>query len=312
MTTTIQVGRYAVEVTRPDKPLFPDGTTKHDLAAYYRLAAARMLGELTSRPVAMERYPDGVDGERVFQKQAPGYFPEWITTVTVPKQDGTLEHVVVDKTATLVYLAGQACLTPHAFLSRVDRLDHPDQIIFDLDPPDRARFPDARRAALLLRGLLADELGLVCFAKSTGSKGLHVHVPLVRDQPFDTVRALARDAAEVLASRNPDLVTVEQRRDQRGDRVYIDVMRNSFAQTAVAPYAVRAVPGAPVAAPLSWDEVADPQLRPDLVTMHTIEARLAEADPWAGMRRRARRLDTPRRRVAAAGDNALLHGTRAC
>jgi bifunctional non-homologous end joining protein LigD len=287
-----------IEIPRAGKPLFPDGITKADLASYYRAVANRMLPYLADRPLAMERYPDGIEGQRLFQKNVPDYFPDWVTRVTVPKEGGTVEHAVCDRPATLVYLAAQACVTPHVFLSRIDRLDHPDQLVFDLDPPDAAGFGDARRGALALRALLEDELGLVTYVRTTGGKGLHVHVPLDRSLDFDQVRTTAREIARLLVAREPDRFTIEQRKADRGGRVYVDVMRNAYAQLVVAPYAVRALPGAPVAWPLRWEQVEDRRLRPDRFRLATVDRWLGRDDPWTGMPRRARKLDGARGKVA--------------
>jgi bifunctional non-homologous end joining protein LigD len=230
----------------------------------------------------MVRYPDGLDGQRVFQKNAPSYFPGWIRRVRVGKEGGEVEHVLCDKPATLVYLANQACIEIHAFLSRVDKLGAPDQMVFDFDPPDGERFGDVRRAALWARDLLDGELGLTSFVRTSGGRGLHVHVALNRRAEFEEVREFAHHAAEVLARRHPDAITVEQRKDKRGSRIYADVMRNAYAQTVTASYGVRARPGAPVATPLSWAEVEDDGLAPGRFTIATIRARLdGGTDPWA-------------------------------
>jgi bifunctional non-homologous end joining protein LigD len=210
-----------------------------------------MLPLLRDRPLTLVRYPDGIKADGVLQKNAPGYFPDWVTRAKVAKQGGTLHQVICDKRATLAYLANQACIELHPVLSRLGAPDRPDQVIFDLDPPDDQHFAEVRRAAGLLRELLEGELGLTCFVKTTGGKGVHVQVPLRAEDDFDAVRQFARQAAELLAAREPGLLTTEQRRDKRGDRVYADVMRNGYGQTAIAPYAVRARPGAPVATPLS-------------------------------------------------------------
>jgi bifunctional non-homologous end joining protein LigD len=217
----------------------------------------------------------------------------------VRKQGGTLRQVVCDRSATLVYLANQACIEPHVFLSRAGDLDRPDQLVFDLDPPAADDFDLARRCALALRDLLADELGLGCFVKTTGGKGLHVHVPLRPQAGFDAVRGFARQAAEVLAARHPDWLTTEQRIAGRGGRVYADVMRNAYAQTVVAPYAVRARPGAAVATPLSWDELDNSLLRPGQFTIAAIHRRLGRAgqSPWAGLTRRRYTLSGAQRRL---------------
>ncbi|MGH3746857.1 MAG: DNA polymerase domain-containing protein, partial [Micromonosporaceae bacterium] len=224
----IKAGRHTVEVSKPDKVLFPDdGIAKADLAEYYHQVANRMLPYLRGRPLALERYPDGISHQRVFQKDVPSHFPEWVTRVDVERvKGGTVRQAVADKAAALVYLADQGCVTPHAFLSRHDRLNQPDQLIFDLDPPE-GDFEAARRGALTLRGLLCDELGLAAYPKTTGGKGVHVMSPLVRGWGFDRVREFARDAADLLVDRFPDEITTEQRKDKRGGRLFIDVLRNA-------------------------------------------------------------------------------------
>jgi len=283
MADEITIGGITVPLSHPDKVLFPrDGVTKADLARYYADVADRMLPWLGDRPITMVRYPDGLDGQRFFQKNAPSYFPGWIRRVRVGKEGGEVEHVLCDKPATLVYLANQACIEIHAFLSRVDKLGAPDQMVFDFDPPDGERFGDVRRAALWARDLLDGELGLTSFVRTSGGRGLHVHVALNRRAEFEEVREFAHHAAEVLARRHPDALTVEQRKDKRGSRIYADVMRNAYAQTVTASYGVRARPGAPVATPLSWAEVEDDGLAPGRFTMATIRARLdGGTDPWA-------------------------------
>lgn len=298
--SSVTVGGIRVELSNTGKVLFPgDGITKGDLIEYYRHTAGRMLPYFRDRPVTMTRYPDGIKGPRIVQKNVPDYFPGWVTRTEVKKEGGTLRHVIGDKPATFVYLANQACIELHVFLSRTDRLDHPDQLVVDLDPPGSGGFEQARRCALWLRSLLEDELGLTSYVKTTGGRGLHVHVPLDRREGFDDVRAFARDAAGVLAARHPDVITIEQRKDKRGDRVYADVMRDAYAQTVVAPYVVRGRPGALVATPLHWDEVEDTGLVPDRFSIRTIAARLdSTADPWAGMSRRRYGLAGPRRRLA--------------
>jgi bifunctional non-homologous end joining protein LigD len=285
-----------VEITRPDKPLFPDGTTKADLAAYYERIAPAMLPHLADRPLNLERYPEGIDGPRLWQQQAAGYFPSWIRRVAVPKEGGTVDHVVARDAATLVYLAGQACITPHCWLSRADRLDRPDRLVVDLDPT--AEDPDAVREATLALGALMREVGLEPFAMTTGSRGYHVVAPLQRRQDFDTVRAFARELVKVAQARNPDVLTVEQRKAKRDGRIFLDVMRNTYAHTTVAPYAVRARPGAPVATPLRWEELQDPRTRPGAWTLRTVPERVErDGDPWAELPSAARPLRAAARKL---------------
>ncbi|MGZ4403911.1 MAG: non-homologous end-joining DNA ligase [Gaiellaceae bacterium] len=286
----------AVEISKPDKVLFPDGLTKADLARYYERIAPTMLPHVRGRPVHMQRFPDGIEGEEIQQKQAPHYFPDFVERVRVRrKRGGSIEHVLIENEETLVYLADQACVTPHVWLSRVDRLDNPDQLVFDLDPPgpDRRAVVDAARA---LRKLL-EEVGLVAYVKTTGSRGLHVVAPVDRNVRFDETRAFARDVAALLAEKEPRRYTVEQRKEKRQGRLYIDTARNAYGQTAVAPYAVRALRGAPVACPLEWHELARVEVQQ--FTLHNIARRLArKGDPWAEMSDSARSLRGPQRRLA--------------
>ena len=271
----------SVTITRPDKPLFPDGLTKGDLAAYYERVAEVMLPHVRARPLHMQRFPDGIEGPELQQKQVPDYFPAFVNRVEVSrKRGGTVTHATIESADTLVYLAGQACITPHVWLARADRLDCPDQLIFDLDPPGGDLGP-ARDAARRLRALL-EEAKLTPFVKTTGSRGYHVVAPLDRSRSFADVRAYAREVAGELADRVPDRFTVEQRIAARHGRLYLDTARNGYAQTAVAPYAVRAIDGAPVACPLEWDELG--RVDPQGFTVRNLFRRLARrADPWADM-----------------------------
>lgn len=298
----LRVGRQTVPLSNTGKVLFPaDGITKGDLIRYYQEIAGVMLPYLRDRPLSLARYPEGITGERIFQKNVGRHFPDWIPRAEVDKAGGELCQVLAEKPADLVYLANQAAIELHALLSRTGALHQPDQLIFDLDPPGDDRFSDVRTVALRLHAILADDLGLTCYVKTTGSRGLHVEVMLNAQEDFDSVREFARQVALVLVAAEPDLVTVEPRKAARGDRIYADIMRNGYAQTAVAPYSVRAHPGAPVAVPLHWDEVADPQLSPRGVTIQTIAARLDQlastGDPWAGMARHRYGLARPRRLV---------------
>jgi bifunctional non-homologous end joining protein LigD len=299
VSITIQAGRRRVEISRPDKPLFPCGITKADLARYYDDVASAMLPHLRDRPLNLERYPDGVEGERIMQQRAGRYFPKWIRRVEVPKAGGTVEHVVAGDPATLVYLAGQASITLHPWLSRKDALGRPDRLIFDLDPPDGAA-TQVRRAARTMAGLLR-ELALEPWVMTTGSRGYHLTIPLRRRADFDTVRAFAVGVAELAARRDPELFTTEQRKAKRGQRVLIDVLRNAYAHTAVAPYAVRPRPAAPVATPLHFEELEDSQTRADRWTIKTVLQRLARGgDPWAQIDGHAQTLSAAQRNLRRA------------
>ena len=299
MSATIRAGRRSVEISRPGKALFPCGITKADLATYYERVAQAMLPHIKGRPLNLERYPDGIEGERIMQQRAGKYFPAWIRRANVGKKGGSVEHVVAADAATLVYLAGQACITLHPWLSRADRLQQPDRLIFDLDPSN-GKPAEVLRAARTMFDLVR-ELGLQPWVMTTGSRGYHVTVPLRRSVDFDATRAFARDVAALASRREPRLFTTEQRKAKREGRILIDVMRNAYAHSAVAPYAVRARPGAPVAAPLHPDELADSDMRPDRWTLRTLPQRLEhDGDPWERIGGGGQTIGGARRRLQGA------------
>ena len=288
-----------VKLSNPRKVLFPAaGLTKADLIDYYRRVAPVMLPHLAGRPLSFERYPEGIAAEGFMQKNASDYFPSWIRRVRLAKQDGVVDHVVAEDPAALIYLANQACITFHVWLSRTDRVDHPDRMVLDLDPSDDD-FAKVKRAAREARALL-EELGLAPFLQVTGSRGLHIWVPLDRSADFDQVRAFASGVAERLVARRPGELTTAQRKAKRGDRVFVDVARNAYAQTAVAPYSVRARAQAPIATPIEWAELEDAKLGPQRYTVRNIFRRLArKRDPWAEIQRHARPVHAAQERLAA-------------
>lgn len=287
---TIEVGGRTVDVSSPDKVLFPAaGLTKADLARYYAAVADAVLPHVVGRPLTLQRFPNGVDAAGFYSKERPSYFPDWIGSATVPvrsptrkDEGGVLVMVVVGGAADLVYLANQACTTLHVWTSRADRPDAPDRLVFDLDPADED-LDVVRDAALDLREILGD-LGLVPFVKASGSRGLHVEVPLDRSAGTDEVRAFAEAVADEVAERAPEQRTTAFLKAERAGRLYLDVARNGVGQMTVAAYSVRALPEAPVATPLEWDELDDPLFSPRRWTLTTVPGRLADTgDPWADL-----------------------------
>lgn len=288
-----------VQVTHPDRVMFPaDGITKGDLVEHYRHVAPLMLPHVKGRPLTLQRYPRGLKDDGFIQRDVTDQRPPaFVDTVKVPKEGGgTLRCAEANRTEALVWLANQGCLTPHAWLSRDRRLQSPDRLIFDLDP-SVAGFAPVRDTALTLRALLTD-LGLVPYIKLTGSRGVHVVVPIRVGPDFDTVRVFARDVAEIVVADDPARRTIAARKADRGRRVYVDIQRNAYAQSAVAPYAVRARNGAPVAVPVAWEEISARGMRSDRYRLATLARRTeAVADPWSGLARHARSLEAARHRL---------------
>jgi bifunctional non-homologous end joining protein LigD len=286
--TFIRAGRRTVRISNPAKVLFPaDGITKQDLACYYKAVAPAMVPHVRDRPLNLWRWNAGIEQDVVIQQAIPKGAPDWIRRVEVERRrGGSVVHAVGGEAATLVWLANQNCITPHCWTDRADRLGHPDRLVFDLDPPDEsesAHFPAIRAGAMVVGDVLR-ELGLTPYAMTSGSRGIHVVAPLRRRAKADEARATAGEIAELVAARRPDELTTAWRKEKRGGRVLVDVARNTYAQTTVAPYAVRAIPGAPVATPLAWEELEDPELHPRRWTLATVPERLEDGgDPWQGI-----------------------------
>jgi bifunctional non-homologous end joining protein LigD len=294
----MKVGNREIDLSNRDKLLFPDaGISKGALIDYYADVADTMLRHVAERALTLRRFPDGIDTQGFFQQNAADYFPDWIVRKRLGKGEKD-EHVVVTEAATLVYLANQAAIELHPWLSRIDRPDHPDRMIFDLDPGEEG-FAAVRFAARQLHQVLAEDLDLPCFVMTTGSRGLHVMVPLDRSARFDEVREFARILADHIAGCAPDRLTTEQRKAKSRGRLFLDTLRNAYGQTAVAPWSVRARPNAPIATPLLWKELDDSRLRPDRYHIKNISRRLRErGDPWRDIKRHAVKLGSRHDRLA--------------
>jgi bifunctional non-homologous end joining protein LigD len=278
--TTPSVRLGGTLITNPAKQFWPDeGVTKLDLAQYYSRIAGQIVPWMKGRAVALERCPDGVRKTCFFQKQAPANLPADIPTVSIPAPTAgrDIDWIVGGTRKTLLTLVNLGCIAMHVMDSRVDQLDKPDWLTFDLDPADG--FASAARVALLLREKLEDH-GLEPYVKTSGGRGLHVFVPLRRGAPQDRVRAYAAAIAAEMAAEHPSLVTVQVRKAQRRAPVYLDVMRNAAGQTIVPPFSVRWRPRAPVSMPLDWNEVS-PRLDPNVFTIKTAERRMGAKAPWS-------------------------------
>ncbi|MBS0629649.1 MAG: non-homologous end-joining DNA ligase [Verrucomicrobia bacterium] len=278
-------------LSHPDKLLFPKSKiTKQQLWDYYEKVAKLMLPLIKNRPISMKRYPEGIKGEGFFQKNAPQGTPDWVKTVEVKREErDKIDMILCNDKSTLLWLANLDCITPHIWLSKIDKPDFPDRLVFDLDPPPKKGFAIVVEAALLLKEILEKKYKLKTFVTTTGSKGLHVVVPIKRTRHFDEARAFARQIAEHLVELEPQKYTTESRLAKRRGRLYIDTVRNAKGQTVMAPYAVRPIEGAPVAAPLFWKELEEKGLKSTSFNIHNIDKRLKK-NPWAGIARAAKTL----------------------
>lgn len=284
---------HKIALTNGNKVLFPEsGITKKAVFQYYENIANSIIPYLKNRPLTMQRFPKGISEDGFFQKNKSEYFPDWLTTSTVKKKDGWVNHIICNSKETLLYLVNQYVLTFHVALSKIDKINHPDKIIFDLDPP-KNNFQLAVKAAKAMHHLLEERLKLKTYVMTSGSQGLHVAVPIKADTPFDLVHSFSKQIANYICNNNPTEFTTAIKKDKREGRLYIDFLRNSYAQTSVVPFSIRPLEKAPVATPLYWDELDNTKLNATSYNIATIFKRLEKTgDPWLNFEQNAKTLDS--------------------
>jgi bifunctional non-homologous end joining protein LigD len=272
-------GERIVRLSNLDKPYWPEaGITKGDLLRYYRDIAPTLLPHLRDRPFTMKRYPDGWQGRPFFRKDVTNYAPAWIKRVGVtvttrepPQRTRAIEVPVVNDELALLWMVNTGCIECHTWYSRVDKLERPDWVVFDLDPSDDVGFAETVTVALLVKDLL-DSLGLASFPKTSGALGLHVLVPLERRHTYDDTRRFATHVARSIADAHGDVATTEWSKARRRG-VLIDARQNAKGKTIASVYSVRPMSNAPVSTPLRWDEVSE-TLDPSTFTLDVVRDRL--------------------------------------
>lgn len=296
-TDQLNVEGHSVQISNPEKILFPQaGITKAEYAAYYERVAPFMLAHIRDRPLSMERFPDGIEGERFYQKEVPDYFPDYVERVDVKaEEDQPKFYATAVNRASIVYLANLVTI-PHIWMSLKDDLRKPDRMVWDLDPMGLS-FDKVKTAAKLLRYLLG-EIGVTPYPMVTGSRGLHM-IAFVRPvHDVDEIFDFTKKVAQLITRKLPQLFTVTYTKSRRGRKIYIDYHRNVYAQTAVAPYAVRALEGAPIAMPIRWGDVEDDALEATSFTIRNAFERLdSDGDAWIHDYEIMERIDGPSDRV---------------
>jgi bifunctional non-homologous end joining protein LigD len=287
-----------------DKVFFPDtGYTKGDLIQYYVSVAQLLLPHLEGRPISMSRYPDGITGSSFYEKRAPGHQPDWMRTTPVPSdsEGGIIDFLLADSAEALMWFANMGCIEVHPFHSTIDDLEKPSYAIFDFDPAEGSGWDQVTGAAHLLKIALG-QLGLVGYPKLSGSRGLHVYVPLDPVHGFSRVRRFVGEVGEYLAAANPDDITMDWDKPKRRGKVFVDHNRNASGQTVASVYSVRPRPGAPVAAPLTWDEVG-PVENGDLTIVDIWDRLQRYGDLFAPVAKGGQTLDTAEKALGiASGD----------
>jgi bifunctional non-homologous end joining protein LigD len=252
----LRAGRRVVELSNPDKVFYPEtGFAKADVARYYQDVAAALLPHLKNRLVTLKRYPDGVEGGFFYEKQCPKHRPDWVGTAPMRRKDGKVIHYcLLNDRAALAWSSNLANLELHTSLARADRLDRPRSLVFDLDPGEGTDVLDCARVALWIRAVF-EELGLESFAKTSGSKGIQMFVPVSAAATFDDTRSWAHAVALRLAEEHPDAIVTKQSKEARVGKVLIDWSQNDDHKTTVSVYSLRARPRPTVSTPVTWDEV---------------------------------------------------------
>ncbi|MEO8177341.1 MAG: DNA primase small subunit domain-containing protein [Deltaproteobacteria bacterium] len=279
----LELAGREVRITHPSKPYFSRQLrlTKLELVRYFLSVADGALAGISARPIVLKRFVNGAEAEPFYQKRAPEKRPSWLRTVTLRFPSGrTAEEIVVDDAAGLIWVVNLGCIELHPHPVRATDLEHPDELRVDLDPGPGVDFADVRRVALEVRGLLG-ELGLVGFAKTSGSRGLHVNVPIQQRWGFGDVRRAALALSREVERRAPSLATSKWWKEERHG-VFLDYNQNAKDRTTASAFSVRPLPDARVSTPLAWDEV--PDCDPRDFTVLTVPRRFAERpDPWAGL-----------------------------
>jgi bifunctional non-homologous end joining protein LigD len=299
----IRKGKRVLRLSNLDKPFWPEeGITKGDLLAYYRDVAAVLVPHIRERPFTLKRYPDGWQGKFFFQKDAPAGMPDWIPTVQLevstrekPRQRRKIKAPLVNDELALLWMVNMGCIDLNTWYSRVDKLDRPDFVLFDLDPSPDVPFPETVQVALLVKETL-DTLGLESFPKTSGADGIHVLVPIARRHTYEDTRQFAEIVAGALASTHRGLVTTEWSKSKRKG-VLIDANQNGEGKTIASVYSVRPKAGASVSTPLRWEEV-DESLDPSAFTMEVVRRRVAEqGDLFEGVLKTKQSLSAALRRL---------------
>jgi DNA ligase D-like protein (predicted polymerase) len=304
-TTVLEIAGREVAITNPDKVFFPKaGHSKLDLARYYVAVSGAALRGIAARPIVLKRYVNGADREPFFQKRAPETHPEWIETVELRFPSGrTASEIVVRDAAQLLWTVNLGCIDLNPHPVRADDLEHPDELRIDLDPTPGVSWDDVRRVTLVARDVL-DEHDLVGWPKTSGSRGMHVHVRIERRWSFDEVRRAALALAREVERRAPDRATTKWWKEERRG-VFLDYNQNAKDRTVASAWSVRPTPDARVSMPLRWDEVAG--CDPSAFTLATAPVRLAErGDASAGIDAAAGSLD--RLLLLSAAQERAGHG----
>jgi len=297
-SSIVQVGKRKIELSNLSKVLYPDDKiVKAELVHYYLTIAPTILSHIKGRPLSLVRFPDGIAGEKFFQKNRPEWAPEWLEYVTLGSGDEKKDYILATEPASLVWLANLACIELHQMHARAPQFGTPDYFVFDLDPPETYTFPQVAELALELKEHI-EGYGYHPFVKTTGRKGVHILVPIEPKYTFEEAFAAAEAVAKPFVAAHERTTTLHLKKEYRKGRVFVDVFRNRSHQTIVAPYSVRGLPGATVSTPLSWDELPRMKTLTELNISSVLERVTSNGDPWEAFAAYAEPLHTHRKTMS--------------
>ena len=271
--TVVKIDGRKIKLTNLNKIIFPDNITKRDLIKYYYDISDVLLPHITDRPLVLKRYPHGINGGFFYQKECPLHAPEWVKTFSVNHGSKKVNYIICDHPAVLIWLANLGCIEIHAWTSCKKHIENPNIAVMDLDPAEGIEFSEILKVSLLVRQAL-NQFGLRCYPKTSGSRGVHIFIPIEPKHTFAEVTSAMKYIAELIEGVYPAKCTTERTVKKRGQKIYLDYLQNTRGKTMSWQYSLRPKPGAPVSAPLTWEEIEAGDIAGSEYNIKTIFKRL--------------------------------------
>ena len=287
----VQIADRKLKLTNLDKMMFP-GISKIDVINYYFNMGGILLPHIQGRPLVLKRYPEGIDGDYFYQKECPKHAPEWVQTFGVAHGEKNVNYVICNDLATLVWLVNLGCLEFHVWRSKTSAISFPDIAVMDLDPSPQVDFDILLKVALLVRQAL-QEFNIHCYPKTSGSRGIHIFIPLIPQYPFSRVTAAMEYIAKMIVNTYPNRCTIERMVAKRGDKIYLDYLQNSRGKTMAWHYSLRPTPEATVSTPLLWGEIESGNIKVESYNINTIMPRVKRlGDLYQGILTKQQNIDS--------------------
>jgi len=286
--------QHNIIIKNKDKIFFPCGITKGDLIDYYKNIYKYIIKYIENRPIMMDRFPEGINGKHFYQKNVFKYFPKWIKTVYIKKKSGFNKYLICNDEDTLVYLINEGVISLHIWQSQIDNIYKPNRIVFDLDIESKIfennLFNKIKKGALIINNILKDN-NIKSYLMTTGSKGLHIIIYIKAEFKFNFVKNVCKNIASYLEKNYPDIFTTKFNKEKRDNKIFIDIYRNQYAQTSIAPYSVRAIDFAPIAMPIDWTDLNNDINAQSFNILNVFEILKSGKDPWKDIDKNIHNID---------------------